>query len=184
MTEYMTFRTVEVRDTPDGDGRTIIGLAVPFDEVGQGPRGPEVVKAGAFRRTLDHLNKSGRRLKALRNHDTGHPVGTLVRAEESPSGLDIEVRMADTAAGDEALREVRAGMLDSFSIGFVANRERRVDGVRQLLEVALHEVSLVAVPAYAGARVAEVREHPTIDLSKYQLRELPVSLLDDVRRFG
>jgi phage head maturation protease len=75
-------------------------------------------------------------------------------------------------------------MLDSFSIGFVANREKHHNGIRQLLEVALHEVSLVAVPAYAGARVAEVREHPRVDLSAYRIPELPVSLLDDVRALG
>jgi hypothetical protein len=167
---------LEVRESGDGDGRTVVGVAVPFDEVGQGPRGPEVVKPGAFTRTLDHMRRAGRSLKVFRAHDTAHPVGTVVAAEESDSGLLVEVRIADTQAGDEALREVRAGMLDSFSIGFVAKRERTVAGVRQLLEVALQELSLVALPAYPGARVAEVRDTPAVDYSKYRIEPLPAGL--------
>lgn len=180
MTEYLTLQGLEVRDSDGSDGRTVIGLAVPFGEQAIGPKGPEVVIPGAFRRTLDHWRKSGRTMKALRNHDPAHPVAQVTSIAEDPTGLKVELRMADTQLGDETLREVRANMLDSFSIGFTANRERQRNGIRELLEVTLHEVSLVSLPAYAGARVAEVRTQPDIDYSRYRIPELPVSLLADV----
>jgi HK97 family phage prohead protease len=174
--EQLTFTPSELRVTPEG--RTVVGIAVPYGEPGIGPKGPEVVRPGAFTRTLEHLAGSGRHLKAFRHHDHANPVGTIDTLTDSPDGLRIEVRMADTTAGEEALREVRAGMLDSFSIGFNAKRETFAGGLRNLLELALLEVSLVAMPAYAGARVTEVRDAPKADLSRYLPPELPADIAD------
>jgi len=55
-------------------------------------------------------------------------------------------------------------------VGFRALRDRTVGGVREVLEAALVEVSLVAMPAYAGARVTSVRD---ADPSRIELPPRP-----------
>ena len=64
-----------------------------------------------------------------------------------------------SVAGDEALEEARDGYLPGMSVGFVPVQHRRGrDGVREIVEARLLEVSLVPIPAYEGARVLAVRE--------------------------
>jgi len=174
--ETLVFTPKEIR--AGADGRTVAGVAVPYGQTAIGTKGTETVVPGAFTRTLQHWRDSGRRLKLYRSHDHGAPVGVIELVEDTPGGLLIEARMADTNAGDEALREVLAGMLDSFSIGFTAKREAMVAGIRELREVALHEVSLVALPAYDGAVVTEVRDAPKVDLSRYMPPDLPRDVAD------
>lgn len=158
MIEQLSWGTLELRDA-SGDGRTVVGVAVPYNEVTiHAPRGPERFVPGVFKRSIEH--RAGRPIKVLRNHDTAVPIG-LGMLQETPGGLLVEVRLADTDAGRAAASEVAEQMLDSFSVGFRAIRERVNGGVRELLEAALAEVSLVPVPAYDGARVLAVRSAAT-----------------------
>jgi HK97 family phage prohead protease len=61
--------------------------------------------------------------------------------------------------GDETLEEIRDGYLPGMSVGFRNVQVRRgEDGVREVVEAALIEVSLVTIPAYDGARVLAVRD--------------------------
>jgi hypothetical protein len=144
-----------------GDGRTVYGIAVPFDREttvndGQGPY-REVFRAGSFRKTI---KESGGRVKFLANHKRDSPIGKAIKLHEDPAGLIGEFRVSNTRAGDEALELVRDGVYDSFSIGFAKvpgkDREGR-DGLVERLEVKLREVSILAFPAYEGAVVSGVR---------------------------
>ena len=151
------FADLEIR----GDGRTVAGVAVPFNvpaEI-QGRVGAhvEIVRHGAFTKTIA---ERGDRVKALAQHDVRSlPLGKVSLLREDPTGLYTEMRLSKTRAGDEALELVKDGALDSFSIGFTPVRDRwSKDGSKvERLEVSLHEVSLVAFPAYQDARVLAVR---------------------------
>jgi len=161
------YAPLEVRSDTGGDGRTVVGIAVPYGEIATDtPVGPERFAVGAFKRSI---GQRGGKTKVFRVHSPGSPVA-LAAVTDTPEGVLIESRMADTAAGDEALREVNAGLLDSWSVGFRALRDRTVGGVREVLEAALVEVSLVAMPAYAGARVTSVRD---ADPSRIELPPRP-----------
>lgn len=153
MTLQHVYGALELR--AEGDGRTVVGLAVPYGvTTPDSPAGPERFAANAFKRSIG-MRKSNP-LKVFRNHDHGAPVG-LASLTNSDGGVSIETRIAETPLGDQVLSEVRAKLLDHFSIGFNAIRERVVDGVREILEGALHEVSLVALPAYSDAKVLSLR---------------------------
>jgi len=144
-----------------GDGRTVYGIAVPFDREttvndGQGPY-REVFRQGSFRKTI---REHGARVKFLANHKRDNPIGKAVKLHEDPTGLIGEFYVSDTRAGNEALQLVRDGVYDSFSIGFakVPGKDRESkDGLVERLEVKLREVSVLAFPAYEGAVVAGVR---------------------------
>lgn len=158
------------------DGRTIVGLAVPFstpteiqDHLG---RYTEQILRGAFARTIRERGPA--RVKFLAMHDHGSmPIGRTVSLKEEPQGLVAEFRVADTPRGNEALQLVKEGALDGLSIGFRAVRDSwSGDGSqRTILEAALLEVSLVNFPAYADAVVTAVRAQTTPLLAAAQ-REL------------
>jgi phage head maturation protease len=73
--------------------------------------------------------------------------------------------------------QVREGALDSFSVGFRPVRSRRdAQGIINVQEAAIHEVSLCPMGAYDGARVLATRspargsgplfgEMPPVDLT-------------------
>lgn len=154
------FADLELR----GDGRTIVGIAVPFDQpteiASYGGTYTETFRRGAFTRTLTERGAS--RIKLLAIHDsTTMPLGRLSSATEDATGLRIEARVSQTQAGDEALQLVADGALDAFSIGFApvpaGDRWNATRTAVERVEVKLHEVSLVPFPAYAGAVITGVR---------------------------
>jgi uncharacterized protein len=146
------------------DGRTVHGIVAPFDQpadIWEPDLGSftETIRRGAFTRTLAERGAS--RVKLLAMHDDrALPLGRATALREDARGLYGELRISKTAAGDEALELVRDGALDAFSIGFTVPRDGErwtPDRTRELVEIRLHEISLVNFPAYAGALVAGVR---------------------------
>ena len=78
---------------------------------------PTRVDRGAFAATLnDPVQRT--RVKLLRNHDVNQPVGRPVILRECWEGLYLRGRMSDTPGGDQALDELRDGVIDELSIGF------------------------------------------------------------------
>jgi HK97 family phage prohead protease len=145
-----------------GDGRTVYGLAVPFDSPtpirDRSGTYDEVFRMGAF---ADTIRERGDRVKFLANHDRQTmPLGKAIMLREDPAGLIGEFRVSATPAGDAALELIRDGVLDALSIGFApiqsVGREGR-DPVVERTAVKLMEVSAVAFPAYEGALIAGVR---------------------------
>ena len=161
MTDFIDRALVQGDLAVRGDGRTVYGLAVPFDREATVNDGfgkyREVFRHGAFTRTI---NAGLDRVKFLINHDRQRlPIGKAVSLREDPAGLVGEFRVSNTRDGDEALELVRDGVLDAFSIGFAPIQERDSKGLVERLEVKLMETSIVAFPAYEGAVVAGVRTH-------------------------
>ncbi|CKP59480.1 phiRv2 phage protease [Mycobacterium tuberculosis] len=79
--------------------------------------------------------------------------------------------------GDEALANVKAGVVDAFSVGFRPIRDRREGDVIVRVEAALLEVSLTGVPAYLGAQIAGVRAESLAVVSR-SLAEARLALMD------
>ena len=112
------------------------GHAALFDRV---DRAGDVFRAGAF---------AGAGVVPLLWQHRGRPVGTLTVVGEDARGLRVEGVVADP----EVARLVRGGALAGLSVGYRAIAARQ-GGRRELLRVALVEVSLVAVPMQPLARV-------------------------------
>jgi hypothetical protein len=143
-----------------GDGHTISGIAVPYEvrsDMVPDPRG-EVFKRGAFKRNVANMVASGKLPKLFLGHDHRQAVGRLTALDDTDEGLLFEARLAGTPSGEAAAVEVREGTLDSVSVGFVAVRERRgAQGVREVVEARMVELSLTPLPAYEGAGVLAFR---------------------------
>ena len=150
----------EVRE--DGDGMTFEGYAAVFNSPSQPLPFTEKIAPGAFRRSLRSRND----IKILWNHDTGSVLGSTragtLSLTEDNYGLKVRATLPNTQLGRDTAELVRRGDIDSMSFGFSVpsgGDDWNSDGTeRTLRSVRLHEVSIVAFPAYeATAGTASVR---------------------------
>lgn len=142
----------EIRET--NDGMTFSGYAAVFDSPSEPLPFTERINPGAFKRSLRARND----VKLLWNHDTGIVLGST-RAKtlsliEDARGLKVEAQLPNTSAGRDAAELLKRGDVDSMSFGFsvpAGGDSWNADGSeRTLKNVRLHEVSIVAFPAYSG----------------------------------
>jgi len=144
--------TFEIKREPDEDG-VFEGYASVFDVVDQGM---DVVAKGAFMKSLG----SGRKVKMLWQHDTSKVIGVWDEMREDERGLYVKGRLLkDVALGREAMALMRAGAIDSMSIGYRTIEAVPEAGgrVRKLTELDLFEVSVVTFPMNESARVTDVK---------------------------
>jgi HK97 family phage prohead protease len=172
---------LEVRSS--GDGRTVHGIAVPFDaptEIADAyGHYVEMFRRGSFTKTIA---ERGSRVKFLTLHDRGRlPVGRAVLLREDAAGLYAELRVSQTQAGDELLALIGDGAVDALSVGFIPVQDRWSKDKTQVerVEVALREISAVTEPAYAAALIGGVRSNTltiSADAAARRLRLLEMTL--------
>jgi hypothetical protein len=147
---------MEIRSV-DIDERTITGVCAPYDEVSYlvpDPAGERIMR-GAFSKSL---RQRADRVLLFRGHDHSRAVARSRSFDDNDAGLVGVFHARPSSLGDEALEEARDGYLPGMSVGFRTLQARRGDdGVREVVEAALLEVSLVTIPAYEGAAVLAVR---------------------------
>ena len=150
MTE-LEIRSFEVR--LDAETREVVGLAVPYGQVADiGGMYREQFVPGAIRSVED--------VKLFWQHS--EPIGKILEGKDTQAGFEIRAKISDTPRGNEAYTLLRDGVINKFSVGFMAvEQTREADLVTRTL-VDLKEVSLVSFPAFAGASVSEVREESTV----------------------
>lgn len=154
--EHLTLPPSECRFAVDEASGIISGYGAIFDKVV--PSYNEVVKPGAFTKTIAEHRAAGTPIVMLWGHDTNAPIGKW-NATEDQHGLRVEGRiLKDVEKGREALALIAAGVVTGLSIGFRTRAdERGANGVRLITDAQLEEVSLTAFPAQPGARVTAVR---------------------------
>ncbi|MGH6650218.1 MAG: HK97 family phage prohead protease [Sphingopyxis sp.] len=127
----------------EGDIR-LAGYASVFDRV---DRGGDVVRAGAFAASLAR----GGAVPLLWQHRPGAVIGTIERLAEDRRGLRVVARVTHPTAAALVAR----GALTGLSFGYRVTAARG-SNPRELLGLDLAEVSLVAAPMQALARVIAV----------------------------
>lgn len=144
------------------DGRTVFGIAVPYDA-------PQFIYDGLTeefaRGAFSHQLNAPFRVRASREHVDlgGTMIGALRKLEDRDEGLYFEARVSNTTVGNDTLELIHDGALRQVSIGF---RERPGGSVRTDQNVIrrtgadLFEVAFVMEGAYgeqaalAGVRTA------------------------------
>jgi HK97 family phage prohead protease len=156
----MKHKYVDVLDaTVLGEGE-MVALASTFGNVDR--HGDRVIR-GAYSSTVAKV-KAGATLPLVWGHDVnGSPqnfVGEIHDADETDEGLEVRARFdVDDPVARKAYRLVKQGAIDKLSIGYRVRQERRAkDGVNELLDIELHEVSLVMNPANERARVLAIKD--------------------------
>ena len=131
--------------------RTITGVAVPYGETATVSDGTQVrFEQGA-------LPVEGKAPKLFMYHDSSMPVGLVTERVDTEEGMMFSARISATAAGDEALTLALDGVLDSVSVGVNPTRFSYDDeGTMIVTEAEWLELSLVPIPAFAGAVIEHV----------------------------
>lgn len=147
-------------DTKDVDDAGVIeGYASIFGNVDSYG---EIVEPGAFIKSLDKSQKTGRKIKMLWQHDPHQPIGVWDDLAEDKKGLRVRGRLLidQSPKAREAHGLLQAGALDGLSIGYrtikAAPKEGK-QGVLSLLELDLLENSVVTFAANERARVEVVK---------------------------
>ena len=142
----------EVRETEEG--MSFSGYAAVFNSDSQPLPFTERIAPGAFRGSLRNRND----IKLLWNHDTASVLGSTragtLKLTEDDRGLYVEAMLPNTTVGRDARELISRGDVDAMSFGFTVARggdEWSSDGsTRTLTKINLHEVSIVAFPAYTA----------------------------------
>jgi len=142
----------EIRE--DASGMFLEGYAALFNSRSENLGGfTETIQPGAFRGSLQSRND----IKLLWNHDSGAVLGSTragtLTLTEDERGLKVSATLPDTTYGRDARELVRRGDVTAFSFGFSmparGGDSWNSEGTERVLKVVrLHEVSLVAFPAY------------------------------------
>lgn len=119
----------------------------------------DIVKKGAFKKTLSEMKSEGRLPAMLWQHDSGQPIGVYDEVREDEKGLFVSGRLFidDIAKAKEAYKLMKDAALTGLSIGYRVLKDSWQEKKRILEEVELLEVSVVTFPANNAARVASVK---------------------------
>ena len=148
MAEHTFDRLAPVTFEVAKESRTIKGLAVPFDVVGNNG-------FGSYRFTKGTL--SWAKVKYLIQHEWSQAVGT-VEFEETNEGLLMTAKVARGSRGDELLSLTEDGVYDGLSIGLDGNArfDQDDDDVWNAVSATVLEVSATPLPAFNDAQVRSV----------------------------
>ena len=130
------------------------GYAAVF---GRPDRGGDVVRAGAFARSL---KRGAGAVPLLWQHRTERPIGRIEYLREDKRGLRVIARLSGGPAGRRAAALLADGRSRGLSFGYRVRRAERRERRRRLEEVELVEVSLVRLPMQPKARVHAVEHRP------------------------
>lgn len=139
---------------PDPSGRTITGICAVYGAVGNSSAGPTRFTAGAI-----SLPQDLSRVKLLLDHDATDPLGYMESARVEGDRLIGTFKVASGDRGDLALAQATDKRRDALSVGCGITDWHKEGNTLVVTGATLSEVSLVSIPAFADARVLEVRSH-------------------------
>jgi len=128
------------------------GYAAIFDRP---DRGGDVIRQGAFLGSM----QQARAVPLLWQHKAEAVIGRIEHLSEDRRGLRV---IAALGEGEDARRVgklLRCGKLDGLSFGYRVREAGRNGGLRELRELELVEISLVAEPMQPRARVHAVEDY-------------------------
>jgi hypothetical protein len=125
------------------------GYAALFDRP---DKGGDIIRKGAFAKALERAGE----VPLLWQHKAGAVIGRIEHLSEDRRGLRVIAELGEGADAARAAKLVRSGRLDGLSFGYRVREAKSSGGVRELVELDLVEVSLVANPMQPKARVHAV----------------------------
>jgi HK97 family phage prohead protease len=156
-TRYLPTTEIRIEGGDDSPG-ILSGYAATFNDLSLDLGGfREFLRPGAFTRTLAEND-----IRALYNHDTSAVLGRTksgtLRLVENDRGLSFQLDLPNTQLARDLMESVRRGDIDGCSFGFQVRQDQwnDVEGTptRELIDLDLHEISIVAYPAYPSTEVA------------------------------
>ena len=148
-TDTVSVQAKKGEDGQDGE-RRIDAIAVPYNVFATVSGGQEVMfKPGS-------LPVDGKAPRVFMYHDSTKPVGIVAERVDTDEAMLASMRISRTALGDEALVLAADGVMD-VSVGvnpieYTEDKQGRIT----VTKAEWMELSLVPIPAFAGATITEV----------------------------
>ena len=148
-----TAPSVTIEAAPGEESRVVSGVAVPYNEIATVSDGSQV------RFAPGSLPVDGKAPKLFMYHDASQAVGVVTDRVETDAGMLFSAKISRTALGDDALQLALDGVLDSVSVGVdpVEYTVEAATGVITVTKGNWLELSLVPIPAFAGATIDTVK---------------------------
>jgi HK97 family phage prohead protease len=125
------------------------GYAAIFDRP---DRSGDIVRKGAFLRALERAGE----VPLLWQHKPESVIGRIDHLSEDERGLRVIAALREGGDGQRASRLLESGKIDGLSFGYRVREAKSAGALRELIELDLVEVSLVAHPMQPKARVHAV----------------------------
>ena len=160
------FVSVKAEQGETGE-RRIDAIAVPYNVYATVSGGQEVMfKPGS-------LPVDGKAPRVFMYHDSSKPVGIVAERVDTDEAMLASMRISRTALGDEALVLAADGVMD-VSVGvnpleFTEDKQGRIT----VTKAEWMELSLVPIPAFAGATITEVAAQAASDPDESNPQETP-----------
>lgn len=148
MTERLEMKAaLDVSETGE-----ITGIAWPF---GSADRVGDVIKKGAI--------TAPETLPMLFSHDQAQVIGVWNEIAETEEGLTVKGKLLieDVERAREVRAMIRAKAVSGLSIGFVTQKATPNRKGRTITALALHEISVVAVPCHPDAQITSLKSDGT-----------------------
>jgi HK97 family phage prohead protease len=147
--------------------RRIDAVALPYNVFATVSGGQEVMfKPGS-------LPVDGKAPRVFMYHDSSKPVGIVAERVDTDEAMLASMRISRTALGDEALVLAADGVMD-VSVGvnpieYTEDKQGRIT----VTKAEWMELSLVPIPAFAGATITEVAAQAASDPDESNPQETP-----------
>lgn len=159
--------TLEAKATATEQGSFVaIAAAYSVDRVG------DRIVPGAFSGSIARWQGAGKSVPLHWDHegDPGSIIGSVDPAgmQETDEGLEVkgQLDLENSEKAREAWRAMKTGSM-SLSFGYIATKQQKgADGVNELHEIDLFEVSVVPAPANADTRFLSLKAIPEMGLEE------------------
>ncbi|MCH7379335.1 HK97 family phage prohead protease [Acinetobacter higginsii] len=140
----------------------------------------DVILPGAFTASLEEWAAKNKFPPVLWNHNDGEPIGVYTKLYEDDKGLYVEGKLLidDVPRAKSTHALLKAGAIDGLSIGYITRKAKmQTNGIRELVELGLTEISIVTKPANERTLITSVKskldegELPTLPEFEKFLRE-------------
>ena len=123
---------------------------------------------GAFTKCIQSYNSSGTMPMLLSQHQhQAHPIGVITSMKETETGLEFEGQLClETQLGKETHALMKMGAMNGWSIGYATIKEILVNGVNELHELDVREISAVTFPCNTDSVTTSVKSTSLIQSVK------------------
>lgn len=122
----------------------------------------DIIVNGAYSKTL---KENGHRVRYVNQHRIDQPLGKFSELGENDQGLYFVAQIPKTRMGEDMLILMKSGVITENSVGIVPIvKSMRPDGVRELKEVKLYEISAVTLAANPMAMITDAKGEIDHDL--------------------
>jgi HK97 family phage prohead protease len=137
------------------------GLASTYEiDLGADKINPGAIKdTSAKAKSIAKERNSTKLWPVFFSHMSEMTVGKITYAKEMDKGLFVkgEMPLSDTYVKGRLYPQLKAGNIDSMSIGYRAIEKDYVGDIRHLNKIHLYEISLVSIPMNPGAILTGVK---------------------------